>query len=235
MTAPPGERIAKRIARAGLCSRREAERWIEDGRVAVDGTILTSPACNVTEEQEITVDGKPLPQPEETRLWLFHKPKGCITSRSDPQGRQTVFDLLPEKLKQAITIGRLDYHTEGLLLLTNDGGLARQIELPATGWKRVYRVRVRGKVDQEKLDRLKDGITIDGVRYGTIEAKLERSSSDNHWLEMAIREGKNREIRKICEHLGLTVSRLIRISYGDYVLGDLERGNVVEVEQITSY
>lgn len=224
-----GERIAKRIARAGLCSRRDAERWIEAGRVAVNGEVLSSPARNVGPDDAITVDGRPLPAHDPTRLWLFHKPRGLVTTTRDPQGRPTVFERLPETLPRVVTVGRLDINTEGLLLLTNDGGLARILELPSTGWLRRYRVRVHGSVDQSILDRLRDGIAVDGVYYGAIEATFERSVGSHGWLTVGLREGKNREIKRVLEHLGLTVNRLIRISYGPFQLGDLAAGAVREV------
>ncbi len=207
-------RIAKAMARAGLCSRREAERWIADGRVAVNGKILTTPACEVGPADKILVDGRPLPAAEPVRLWRYHKIKGLVTTHQDPQGRPTVFDKLPPEMPRVISIGRLDYNTEGLLLLTNDGALARHLELPATGWLRRYRVRARGRVTQADLDKLKDGIEIEGVRYGAIEATIDTVQGANIWLTVGIREGKNREVRKVMAELGLEVSRLIRISFG---------------------
>jgi 23S rRNA pseudouridine2605 synthase len=225
-----GERIAKVIARAGLASRREAEAWIEAGRVAVNGAPISSPALNVTARDRITVDGAPLPRRARTRLFLYCKPRGLVTTHADPQGRDTIFRALPKHLPRLISVGRLDINTEGLLLLTNDGGLARVLELPATGWLRRYRVRALGRVTQEALDRLKGGVTIDGVRYGPIEATLDREQGANVWLSFSIREGKNREVRKVLEHLGLKVNRLIRLSYGPFELGALEDGAVAEVE-----
>ena len=204
------ERIAKRMARAGLCSRRDAERWIADGRVKLDGEVLTSPAVTVTAASKIEVDGKPLPAIAPARLFRFHKPTGCLTAASDPEGRKTITDLIPTELPRLIPIGRLDMNSEGLLLLTNDGGLKRQLELPTTGWQRRYRVRVHGDVDEAKLASLVDGITIDGFDYGPIEAVLERKLGKNAWLNVALREGKNREIRKVMEHFGWPVNRLIR-------------------------
>ena len=224
-----GERIAKVIARAGLASRREAEAWIAAGRVAVNGAAIASPALNVTARDRITVDGQPLPRRARTRLFLHNKPRGLVTTHSDPQGRDTIFRALPKHLPRLISIGRLDINTEGLLLLTNDGGLARVLELPATGWLRRYRVRALGRVTQEALDRLKPGVTIDGVRYGPIEATLDREQGANVWLTFAIKEGKNREVRKVLEQLGLKVNRLIRLSYGPFELGDLDDGAVQEV------
>jgi 23S rRNA pseudouridine2605 synthase len=224
-----GERIAKAIARAGLASRREAEVWIAAGRVAVNGEKIASPALNVTSADRVTVDGKPLPVRERTRLFLFHKPRGLVTTHADPQGRPTVFDALPKHLPRLISVGRLDASTEGLLLLTNDGGLARTLELPATGWTRRYRVRANGKVTQIKLDRLRHGIEIDGVTYGPIEARLDREQGANVWLTFAMREGKNREVKNVLGHLGLAVNRLIRVSFGPFQLGDLPEGAVEEV------
>lgn len=225
-----GERIAKRLARAGIASRREAEAMIADGRVKLNGAILSSPAINVGPNDEIEVDGNALPPIERTRLFLFHKPSGVVTTNRDPQGRRTVFDVLPEALPRVITIGRLDLNTEGLLLLTNDGGLARVLELPATGWLRRYRVRVHGKVDPAMLEGLKDGIAVDGVFYGSIEASLDRVQGTNAWLTIGLREGKNREIRTILGALKLDVTRLIRISYGPFQLGELASGAVQEIK-----
>lgn len=224
-----GERIAKRLARAGLCSRREAERWISEGRVSVDGHKLTSPAVGVTESSLIMVDGKPLPETEKTRLWRYHKPSGLVTSHKDPQGRPTVFERLPEGLPRVISVGRLDLNSEGLLLLTNDGDLARRMELPSTGWVRRYRVRVHGTPDAAQLASLERGITIEGVAYGPIKAILDRQQGSNAWLTVSLKEGKNREIRRVMEHLGWTVSRLIRIAYGPFQLGLLEPGFADEV------
>ncbi len=224
-----GQRIAKVMARAGLCSRRDAERWIEEGRVVVNGEVLTSPAYNVSEADDVVVDGQPLRAAERTRLFFFHKPKGLVTTAHDPDGRPTIFDALPEDLPRVVTVGRLDINTEGLLLLTNDGGLARVLELPATGWLRRYRVRAHGDITQEALDALRDGITIDGIDYRGIEAKFERQQGSNVWLTMGLREGKNREIKRVLEHLGMSVNRLIRVSFGPFELGDLPEGQVEEV------
>jgi len=224
-----GERIAKVIARAGLASRREAEAWIAAGRVAVNGAKIASPALNVTTADKIVVDGKPLPGAERTRLFLYHKPRGLVTTSADPQGRPTIFGALPKDLPRLISVGRLDLSTEGLLLLTNDGGLARALELPATGWLRRYRVRAHGKVRQAQLDELRDGVTVDGVNYGPIEATLDREQTSNVWITFAIREGKNREVRNVLRHLGLHVARLIRVSFGPFQLGEIEDGGIAEV------
>lgn len=232
-SAHQGERIAKVIARAGLASRREAEAWVAAGRVAVNGAVITSPALNVTSADRISVDDKPLRARARTRLFLYHKPRGLVTTHSDPQGRDTIFRALPKGLPRLISVGRLDINTEGLLLLTNDGGLARVIELPATGWLRRYRVRALGRISQEALDRLRSGVTIDGVRYGPIEATLDREQGANVWMTFAIREGKNREVRKVLESLGLKVNRLIRVAFGVFELGDIDDGAVREVDTET--
>jgi 23S rRNA pseudouridine2605 synthase len=225
----PGDRIAKVLARAGLCSRRDAEKWITDGRVAVNGRVITSPALNVTARDRIAVDGEPLQERERTRLWLYHKPRGLVTTARDPEGRPTVFSKLPPDLPRVIAVGRLDINTEGLLLLTNDGGLARVLELPATGWLRRYRVRAHGVIAQPALDTLRDGVTVDGVMYGAIEATLDREQGSNVWITMALREGKNREVKRVLGHLGLSITRLIRVSYGPFQLGDLAEGEVREI------
>jgi 23S rRNA pseudouridine2605 synthase len=224
-------RIAKAMAQAGLCSRREAERWLADGRVTVNGAAVTSPALDVKSTDRIVVDGKPLPQPEPTRLWRYHKPKGLVTTHRDPQGRDTVFDNLPDDLPRVISIGRLDLNTEGLLLLTTDGELARHLELPATGWLRRYRVRAHGSITQSKLDTLEAGCEIDGIRYGPIEAKLESQKGANCWIAIGLREGKNREVRNVLASLGLTVNRLIRVSYGPFQLLDLKPGEAEQVKR----
>ncbi len=224
------ERIAKRLARAGLCSRRDAERWIADDRVSVDGTVLDSPAVTVTESSVILVDGNPIPTIEQPRLWRYHKARGTVTTNRDPEGRRTVFDTLPADLPRVVSVGRLDVDSEGLLLLTNDGALARHLELPSTGWTRRYRVRVFGALDEAALAALKRGITVDGTAYGPIEVSVDRASRTNSWLTVGLREGKNREIRRLMEHLGLTVSRLIRVSYGPFQLGDIAPGAVEEVK-----
>jgi 23S rRNA pseudouridine2605 synthase len=224
-----GERIAKVIARAGLCSRRDAERWISQRRVSVNGKVLDSPAFTVGPADKIVVDGKPLPAAQAPRLFLYHKPAGLVTTARDEKNRPTVFAHLPGKLPRVVSVGRLDLTSEGLLLLTNDGGLARRLELPANGWIRRYRARVHGLVDAGKLAGLANGITIEGVRYGAIDAKLERQQRTNAWLEIALAEGKNREVRRVLAHLDLPVMRLIRIAFGPYYLGELERGDVAEV------
>jgi 23S rRNA pseudouridine2605 synthase len=223
------ERIAKVMARAGLCSRRDAERWIADGRVTVNGRRLESPAFTVSETDIIAVDGKPIPAKESTRLWRYNKPRGIIVAARDPQGRPTVFDSLPADLPRVVSIGRLDLDSEGLLLLTNDGELKRRLELPATGWTRRYRVRVHGAVDPAALADLAEGITIADIRYGPVRAALERQQGGNAWLTMSLTEGRNREVRRICEHLGWPVSRLIRVAYGPFQISSLAPGAVEEV------
>ncbi len=225
------ERIAKVMARAGLCSRRDAERWINDGRVKVNGTLLESPAFTVGKDDKIVVDGKALPGAEKTRLFLYHKPVGLVTTARDEKGRATVFDSLSKRLPRVVSVGRLDLNTEGLLLLTNDGGLSRYLELPATGWKRRYRVRVHGEVTQQRLDSLQKGITIEGIKYKSMEATLDKNEGKNCWLSITLTEGKNREIRKVMEALGLRVNRLIRVSYGPFQLGQLGKGDAKEVPE----
>ena len=223
------ERIAKLLARAGVCSRRDAERWIGEGRVSVDGHVLTTPAATVTATNDVRVAGKPLPAPERPRLWRYHKPAGLVTTHRDEKGRPTVFDALPKELPRLISIGRLDLNSEGLLLLTNDGALSRRLELPSTGWLRRYKVRVHGEVAPKRLAALEKGVTIDGVSYGPIRASLERRQGSNAWIAMALREGKNREVRRVLGHLGFQVTRLIRLAYGPFQLGNLARGAVAEV------
>ncbi|MBN8971805.1 MAG: pseudouridine synthase [Rhizobiales bacterium] len=225
-----GERIAKLMSRRGLASRRDAEEWVTQGRVTVNGRVINSPALDVTENDVVMVDGKPLPERERTRLFLYHKPRGLMTTHSDPEGRPTVFEHLPEGLPRLISVGRLDFNTEGLLLLTNDGGLARVLELPDTGWLRRYRARAHGEVTQAQLDALRDGLEVDGVKYGSVEASLEHDQGSNVWITIAIREGKNREVRNILGALGLEVNRLIRVSYGPFQLGEIEEGQVDEVK-----
>lgn len=224
-----GERIAKLIARAGLCSRRDAELLVAQRRVAVDGKVLDTPAIRVGPNQRVTVDGKPLPSPEPPRLFRYHKPKGLVTTARDPEGRTTIYDQLPPELPRLMPVGRLDIASEGLLLLTNDGELKRRLELPATGWLRRYRARAFGAVDDRHLRALAQGVTIDGIAYGPIEVRLERMQGDNAWLTVALREGKNREVRRVLEHAGLQVNRLIRTAYGPFQLGHLPKRSVEEV------
>jgi 23S rRNA pseudouridine2605 synthase len=225
------QRIAKLLARAGVASRREIERMIEDGRVTLDGEAITTPATLLTSLNGIAVDGNPVAQPAPTRLFLFHKPSGYLTTERDPRGRPTIYDRLPADLPRLMPIGRLDMTTEGLLLLTTDGEFKRQMELPATGVARTYRARAFGEVSQAQLEDLFMGIEIDGIRYGQIEANLERRTGRNQWIEMTLTEGKNREVRRVLEHLGLQVNRLIRTSYGPFHLGELASGAVEEVRQ----
>lgn len=226
---PEGDRIAKVIARAGICSRREAEKLIADGRVTVNGKAISSPALNVTGREKITVDGKDLPAQEPARLWRYYKEPGLVTTARDPEGRPTVFDKLPGEMPRVVSVGRLDVNTEGLLLLTNDGELARLLELPSTGWTRRYRVRAFGVVTQADLDRLKEGITVEGVRYGSIEATLDKVQGSNVWLTLGLKEGKNREVKRVLGALGLRVNRLIRLSFGPFQIGDLQPGEVKQV------
>jgi len=223
-------RIAKAMAQAGLCSRREAERWIEQGRVTVNGVMLETAAHLVGPDDHVTVDGEPLAAAAPVQLWRYHKPKGLVTTNRDPEGRRTVFDALPPELPRVVSIGRLDIASEGLLLLTTSGELARHLELPSTGWPRRYRVRTEGRVSQDMLDKLRDGLTIDGVAYGPIEAQLDRTKGNYQWLTMSLREGKNREVRRVLAHLGLEVRRLIRTSYGPFALGELKPGAVEEIK-----
>ncbi len=226
---PPGERIAKVMARAGLCSRRDAEAWIAAGRVSVNGNVIASPALNVSNRDRIMVDGKPLPLRERTRLFRYYKPRGLMTTNRDPEGRPTLFEQLPKDLPRVVTVGRLDFNSEGLLLLTNDGGLARVLELPSTGWLRRYRVRAKGRVRPDQLERIRKGVTVEGVAYGAMEVSLDREQGSNVWLTVALREGKNREVRKVLASVGLEVNRLIRVSYGPFQLAELEDGKVEEV------
>ena len=225
------ERIAKAIARSGLCSRREAERWIINGQVKLNSKILTECGVNVTSKDVIEVNGKPLPNKVITKLWMYHKQRGYLVTNYDPEGRSTIFDQLKNKIKtRFISVGRLDMDSEGLILLTNDGDLARKLELPATGWLRKYRVRVHGYVIPKDLEPLKNGITIDGIRYGRIDAALDRQQGSNAWLTLSFREGKNREVRKVMNHLGYNVNRLIRISFGPFNLKNLPSGELEEVK-----
>lgn len=230
--SPPhsGERIAKRLARAGVASRRESERLIEAGRIKVNGTVLTTPAFTVTAKDVILFDNKPIAAKEPPRLWRYHKPAGLVTTHKDEKGRETVFDTLPKSLGRVISVGRLDLTSEGLLLLTNDGALARALELPSTGWVRRYRARAFGSVTQEQLDDLKNGIMIDGISTGPIEAELERQQRGNAWINVTLKEGKNREVRRALSELGLEVNRLIRISYGPFQLAGLPKGGTEELK-----
>lgn len=224
-----GERIAKVIARSGFCSRRDAEKLIAEGRVALNGAILTSPARNVTDTDLVAIDGKPLAEPEGARLWRYHKPPGLVTTHKDEKGRPTVFASLPPGLGRVVSVGRLDFNSEGLMLLTNDGDIARRMETPAAGWTRVYRVRLFGKVTQADLDRLAEGVRVDGVRYGPVIADLERSKGIYAWARVSLKEGRNREIKRVMQSLGLKVARLIRVSYGPFQLGQLAPGQVEEI------
>src|SRR5438105_3319296 len=224
-----GERIAKVIARSGVCSRRDAEKLITEGRVAVNGQQIATPALNVAADALITVDGKPIREAQPTKLWRYHKPEGLVTTHRDPEGRPTVFSRLPPSMPRTISIGRLDLNSEGLLLLTNDGELARKLELPAQGWVRRYRVRLFGSVTQEQLNRLAQGVTVDGVRYQPVKAELERARGPYAWTIVSLQEGKNREIKRLMEYLGLKVARLIRVSFGPFHLGHLPEGAVAEI------
>lgn len=227
--APTGDRIAKVLSRAGVASRREAERMIAEGRVKVNGTQIDSPALNVTDRDRIIVDGKPLPQAEAPRLWLYNKPAGLVTSNSDEKGRRTIFDALPEDLPRVMTVGRLDLNSEGLLLLTNDGGIKRRLELPSTGWLRRYRVRINGRPKDEDFEPLRKGLVVDGERFQPMTVALDRQQGANAWLTIGLREGKNREIRRALEDIGYTVNRLLRLSYGPFQLGSLKLGEVEEL------
>lgn len=224
-----GERLAKRIARAGICSRRDAEKLVEEGKVKVDGKVVRSPALNVTAENAIEVSGQKLKQAAATQLWLYYKPLHLITTHKDPEGRPTVFDALPKSMPRVISVGRLDINSEGLLLLTNDGGLARYVELPATGWLRRYRVRAHGTLNEKQIADLKKGLTIDGMNYGSVDVTIERKTGTNSWILVSLREGKNREVRKLLEHFDCQVNRLIRISDGPFQIGNMQPGEVREV------
>ena len=228
---PKGARIAKVLARAGVASRRESEKIIAAGRVAVNGTTITTPAINVVDGDKITVDGTPLPVADVPRLWLFHKPTGVVTTTSDEKGRETIFDILPDGLPRVMSVGRLDLNSEGLLLLTNDGELKRTLELPSTGWMRRYRVRVNGRPTAERFAPLEQGLTVDGEHFKPMEVRLDRQQRANAWLTIGIREGKNREIRRAMQAIGLSVNRLIRVSYGPFQLRELKSGAVEEVKQ----
>ena len=228
-TAAAGERIAKVIARAGICSRRDAEKLIAEGRVTVNGEKITTPALRVGEDALVTINGKPLPVAEPTRLWRYHKPAGFVTSHRDPEGRATVFANLPKGLPRVLSVGRLDINSEGLLLLTNDGELSRKLELPTQGWVRRYRARLFGKVTQEDLNKLAKGTTVDGVHYGPVTAELERAKGPYAWATLSLTEGKNREVKRLMEHLGLKVARLIRVSFGPFHLGHLPEGAAEEI------
>ena len=223
-----GQRIAKVIARSGFCSRRAAEELITEGRVKVNGVVVETPAIIIT-DQSIKIDNKLLKVKEPAKIWVFHKPKGFICSNNDPSGRKTIFDVLPKDLPRVMSIGRLDINTEGLLLLTNDGEVSRYIELPANKWTRIYRARVYGRIDMNRLSKLTKGIVVDGIKYGGIKVELEQERDFNSWLKISLTEGKNREIKKVLEHFGLAVSRLIRISFGPFHLGKMKIGEVKEV------
>ncbi|WP_171167082.1 MULTISPECIES: pseudouridine synthase [unclassified Ruegeria] len=230
-TPPPGDRIAKVLARAGVASRREAERMIEAGRVAVNGKTIDSPALNVTAKDKIAVDGRPVSEPEPSRLWLYHKPAGLVTTTRDEKGRETIFDKLPDDMPRVMSVGRLDLNSEGLLLLTNDGGIKRKLELPSTGWLRKYRVRVNGRPKDEDFEPLRKGLVIEGERFQPMTVSLDRQQGANAWLTIGLREGKNREIRRAMEDIGFTVNRLLRVSYGPFQLGTLKQGEVEEVRR----
>lgn len=228
---PEGDRIAKVLSRAGVASRREAERMIADGRVRVNSKVIDSPALNVTDKDRISVDGKLIAEAEPPRVWLYHKPTGVVTSERDDEGRPTVFSSLPADMPRVMSVGRLDLNSEGLLLLTNDGELKRRLELPSTGWLRRYRVRIKGSVSEPSLDKLREGIEVDGVQYLPMVVTFDRQQGANAWLTVSLREGKNREIRRVMEGIGVTVNRLIRVSYGPFQLGNLKEGEVEEIKR----
>ncbi|MBE0412495.1 pseudouridine synthase [Yoonia sp.] len=230
-TSPTGDRIAKVLSRAGIASRRDAERMITEGRVSVNGKTIQSPALNVTAADKIVVDGKLVGEPDPPRIWLYHKPAGLVTTERDEKDRETVFDALPDDMPRVMSVGRLDLNSEGLLLLTNDGGVKRRLELPSTGWLRRYRVRINGSVSEARLDQLRAGIEVDGVRYQPMIVTFDRQQGANAWLTVSLREGKNREIRRAMEAIGVTVNRLIRVSYGPFQLGNLAPGAVEELKQ----
>lgn len=225
------ERLAKFMARSGVCSRREAEEFIKQQRVTVNGEVVTTPAFNVEGTEKILFDGEKLPQIDKTRLWLYYKPVGLITSHKDEQNRETVFNNLPPYMPRVVSVGRLDLNSEGLLLLTNNGELSRELELPKNAWSRRYRVRVHGRIDLKKLESLKEGVCIDGIEYGKVNAVVDNQNGTNAWLTVTLNEGKNREVRKLMKHIGLDVARLIRVSYGPFQLGSLKKGEVKEVAQ----